>query len=500
MTMPTSTWQAPPTSTSPPSRRAVLTTALWSVPAIAMTATSPAHAASGTPTLTLSVPRMQVPATGAVSVTALLVDENGVPMTGRPVSFTAPTGVTVSTPIPVTDSSGIATTSIDNNDRWATPGSTLTLSAVADGVSATHTATILGANAYGVGANASAQIGDGTTTDASVPVQLSLVFPSPIAQTVATSTFTLALLRDGSVWSIGGNSYGQLGEGTTSAARKTWKQVPGLADVREIAAGSYHAVALRKDGTAVAWGWNSFGQLGTGTTTDSAIPVPVSGLSNAKAIACGPNSSYAVLSGGGICAWGSNSDGQLGDGTTTSQSAPVAVQGITAATQVAAYQNGAYARLSNGTVNSWGYNSDGQLGNNSSVTRSTVPVVVSNITTATQIAAGYATGYALLSNGRVRAWGNNSLSQLGTNSSAQNVKAPVTVSGITTATKISSSGYSAYVLLSSGEVRAWGYNGSGQLGDGSTSDAGVSKTVTGIASVTALAINSASSQTMSFIR
>ena len=87
----------------------------------------------------------------------------------------------------------------------------------------------------------------------------------------------MALKSDGTVWAWGDNGYGQLGDGTTTD-RTTPVQVSGLSGVTAIAAGCYHTVALKSDGTVWAWGYNGYGQLGDGTTTQRTTPVQVSGL------------------------------------------------------------------------------------------------------------------------------------------------------------------------------------------------------------------------------
>jgi Regulator of chromosome condensation (RCC1) repeat/Carboxypeptidase regulatory-like domain len=143
---------------------------------------------------------------------------------------------------------------------------------------------------------------------------------------LAASNFTVFLKGDGTVWAWGSNSNGQLGNGTTTDS-STPVQVSGLSGVTAVAAGSAHAIALKGDGTVWAWGSNSNGQLGNGTTTDSSTPVQVSGLSGVTAVAAGSAYTIALKGDGTVWAWGSNSNGQLGNGTTDSLS-PVPVPGL----------------------------------------------------------------------------------------------------------------------------------------------------------------------------
>jgi hypothetical protein len=138
---------------------------------------------------------------------------------------------------------------------------------------------------------------------------------------------SLALKSDGTVWAWGNNQYGQLGNGATTDSSVP-VEVQGLTNVVAIGSGAAHSLALRSDGTAWAWGNNYEGELGNGTLTNSNVPVEVQGLTNAVAIAAGYYHSLAVRSDGTVWAWGLNGNGQLGNGTTTNSSVPVQVHGF----------------------------------------------------------------------------------------------------------------------------------------------------------------------------
>ena len=141
-------------------------------------------------------------------------------------------------------------------------------------------------------------------------------------------------------------------------------QVSGLTGVIALAAGSWHNLALKSDGTVWAWGDNGSGQLGDGSTTDRSTPVQVSG--RVIAIAAGSYHSLALKSDGAIWAWGSNGSGQLGDGSTSYyNSTPVPVSGLSGVIALAAGSSHTLALKSDGTVWAWGSNYDGQLGDGS---------------------------------------------------------------------------------------------------------------------------------------
>ena len=138
---------------------------------------------------------------------------------------------------------------------------------------------------------------------------------------------TCALVGDGSVQCWGGNDFGELGDGTTTA-HPFPEPVAGIAGAVAIAAGFNHTCALLADGRVACWGANGYGQLGDGTGIDNPLPVTVAGLPPSVAIAAGYNHSCAVSSDGAARCWGWNAAGQLGDGTTTDQPLPVAVGGL----------------------------------------------------------------------------------------------------------------------------------------------------------------------------
>lgn len=140
---------------------------------------------------------------------------------------------------------------------------------------------------------------------------------------------TVALKSDSTVWAWGCNDHGQLGDGTTTDYRSDPAQVGGLRGVIAIAVGEQHTVALKSEGTVWTWGYNTYGQLGDGSNAERNTPVQVSGLSDITAIAAGWEHTIALKSDGTVWTWGNNSDGQLGDGTNTIRNTPVQVKIIT---------------------------------------------------------------------------------------------------------------------------------------------------------------------------
>ena len=188
---------------------------------------------------------------------------------------------------------------------------------------------------------------------------------------------TVSLKSDGTVWAWGYNGYGGLGDGTTTQ-RTTPVQVYGMSGVTAIAARGYHTVSLKSDGTVWAWGYKGDGELGDGTYTNSSTPVQVSSLSGVTAIAAGYYHTVSLKSDGTVWAWGSNDGGQLGDGTTTQRATPVQVSGLSGVTTIAAGYWHTISLKSDGTVWAWGSNGDGELGDGTTTDRYT-PVQISGL-------------------------------------------------------------------------------------------------------------------------
>ena len=213
---------------------------------------------------------------------------------------------------------------------------------------------------------------DGTCS--SVPVRKTEL--SGIVAAAAGNSFSLAVKSDGTVWAWGGNHYGQLGDGTTDD-RNTPVQVSGLNGTAQVDASFFgHSMALKHDGSVWSWGNNSSGQLGDASEENRLLPVRVHNLAGVDTIGSGFWHSLAVKSDGTAWAWGSNGHGQIGQGTTSSSCyTPRQVLNITNATLSAGGYLHSAAMKSDGTVWTWGSNSYGQLGNGTS-TDSCVPVLV----------------------------------------------------------------------------------------------------------------------------
>ena len=267
----------------------------------------------------------------------------------------------------------------------------------------------------------------------------------------------------------------------------------------QVSGGSYHSLALSSSGAVYAWGWNGSGQLGNGTTADSHIPVavkvvgtPMAGKNITQISAGGSfndGHSLARASDGTVYAWGRGVYGQLGNGTTTDSNVPVAVKTVgtpmaaKTITQISAGAGHSLALASDGTVYAWGQNTYGQLGNNVT-TNSSSPVAVQTTGTPmagksiVNIAAGGYHSLALADDGTVYAWGYNPTGQLG-NGATVDSRTPVAVKATGTPMagkniiKIAAGVHNSLALASDGTVYTWGRGEFGQLGNGTTTDSNI---------------------------
>lgn len=242
--------------------------------------------------------------------------------------------------------------------------------------------------------------------------------------------------------------------------------------------GYQHAVYIGDDGELYAMGHNGFGELGAATGSTSTKPVKVTlpgGVKPVKIADDGKgNSTYVLGDDGKVYSWGRNDSGQLGDGTMTHRIAPTEVT-LPSGTKVSDLSSGeaaAYVVTGDGRIYAWGDNSFGQLGTGDANESATpVEVILPEGVRASKISAGSKSGYALGSDGKLYGWGFNATGQLGDGTMSDRTT-PVAVkmpNGLKIL-DVSAGGGSAYALAEDGTVYSWGMNASGQLGDGTLED------------------------------
>ncbi|MCX5001063.1 sialidase [Streptomyces sp. NBC_00638] len=327
------------------------------------------------------------------------------------------------------------------------------------------------------GAGRTGQLGNGTTADSLSPASVTSLFRGDVDQmsaggTSSADSFVLAR-TDKTVKAWGHNSSGQLGNGgnTNQTVPAT---VPRLNNIKDIAAGGRHALALDTSGQVYSWGDNAYGQLGNNRTGDTrTVPDRVQGMPKVKQISAGCDFSLALLENGKVYAWGRGIHGQLGTGNRATSSVPRQVQGLENIVEVDAGCHHALALTADDTVKSWGYNLYGQLGN-SSTKSSTLPVDVDWLEGVSDIEAGAHHNYAMTSDSHVWGWGSNQYGQLlegdeafGDNVSRTNRTAPVEIPRLEGVQHLAA-GARYGVAVTADDVFTWGHNSEGQLGNGTT--------------------------------
>lgn len=344
------------------------------------------------------------------------------------------------------------------------------------------------------GSNINGQLGSGATTNSQVPLNVAGL-GSNVTGFALGQNFTCAIISWGRVKCWGENTHGQLGNGAKADQSTPVMTILPAVTVHQIAAGDGHACALTLAGSVLCWGDNTYGQLGDGGTTESAVPVTAV-ASSAVWIAAGGATSCAVLSSGGVKCWGLGDQGQLSDGGSGAnyhQALPVDAKLaggslLADASQVALGATFGCALLADGTVDCWGSNTIGQLGQGAitSLSAYALPVVTavggSPLKGATQITTGGAHACARLYTNRLKCWGQGLNGQIGDGSIGAGAYSalphPVldhyepyaqSTPYLEGVVQVSAGGTHTCAFLSWSDplpYRCWGGNASGQLGDG----------------------------------
>jgi alpha-tubulin suppressor-like RCC1 family protein len=325
---------------------------------------------------------------------------------------------------------------------------------------------------YGWGSNWSYLVGDGTQVQRNQPVLVQGL--TGVKAIAAGQYYGLALKADGTVWAWGYNGNGQLGD-NSQTARPLPVQVQGLSGVVAIGAGWSHSLAVKSDGSVWGWGDNTYGQLGNNATTSAQkVPVQATGLSGATAVAGGLQHSLVLKSDGTVWAYGLNSDGRLGDGSTAQRLIPVQSTGLTGVISISAGAYHSLAVTASETAYGWGANNSWQLGLGDTTVR-LVPTLISGMSNVvggasrpTRVEGGTSHSLALRSDGTVWAWGLNSSGQLGDGTTTPRT-VPVAVPGLSGATDLAAGATHSLAVTADLTLWAWGSSQFGQVGNGTTS-------------------------------
>lgn len=327
------------------------------------------------------------------------------------------------------------------------------------------------------GTNNFGQIGDGTIESRPTPVIVQDV--NQVTTVTVGATHTCALLSTGRIKCWGNNGNGQLGDGTTDDSLSA-VDVDGITNAIDVAAGDSHTCAVIAGGGVRCWGMNDDGQLGDGTNSERHSPTPVSGISNATQIAVGQAHSCAILSSGLVNCWGANDSGQLGDSTTNPRNVPAGVSSLSGVGAVTSGRNHVCAVLNGSNlVRCWGYNVLGAVGDNSQINR-LVPTAPSGLSQVQSIVAGGDHTCAIANDGTGRCWGSNQFGELGNGTIGGKSLVPVTVSLLSGAPQLAVGFTHSCALFSDYSAKCWGNNNEGALGTGGTASSTVPVSVFGM--------------------
>jgi alpha-tubulin suppressor-like RCC1 family protein len=311
------------------------------------------------------------------------------------------------------------------------------------------------------GAGTLGELGNGGSVDSSTPVKVSGLRDVVMVAAAINSSF--ALKADGTVWSWGSNTSRNLGLGLTNSSivNRTPQQITGLSDISWISATSYHCLAVRSDGQLFAWGQNTDGQLGDGTTTERLSPIMVPGLTQIIQADASWFHSVAVDKNGAVYAWGrrgTSSYNPLGDGNLTEDAlTPVAITGISDVIMVEGSQTGTIYLKPDGSV--WGAGA-------SIAPNWNTPRILPGLTDIQFIAAGSSHALAIDREGKLFGWGNGATGALGSGQPTGVVANPreVAIAGDAGVVACSAGQGFSMILDGSGRVLTSGENAQGRLG------------------------------------
>ncbi len=324
-----------------------------------------------------------------------------------------------------------------------------------------HTLEIRNGQLWSCGRNNQGQLGNGNNVNQSSPVQVGSNDNWVLVS--AGRNYSIGIRADGTLWAWGVNNVGQLGDGTLTS-RNAPVQIGTDNSWVSISVGQEHSVALKSNGTLWAWGGNTGGRLGNGTTTNQSSPIQIGTDSNWKSITAGYSNTLAIKSDGTLWAWGFNANGVVGNGTTTNALSPVQVGSDNKWLKVTS-KNQVLALKTNGELWAWGLNNAGQIGDGTTTTRLS-PVLIGSAYTHIQTGGSYSMA---LKEGKLYAWGSNSIGQFG-NGTNTNSTTPLQITSNTNYVYIESGWNSSYCLKASGELMTTGDNTYGQLGLGNTTN------------------------------
>ena len=312
------------------------------------------------------------------------------------------------------------------------------------------------------GKNSNGQLGINSTIDQTQAIQVGT--KNNWIDIAAGQTHALGIQKDGTLWGWGSNTYGELGNNTTTASLKPL-QIGTQTHWYKVVAGAWSSAALKKDMTLWTWGYNAYGQLGTGDTVNALVPTAIMPTQTWNMISQKGYHLLAIDSSSRLWAWGYNGYGQVGDGTKVNKKVPTLIDGNSVWKDVSAGFYHSLARKKEGTLWGWGNSFYGQVGLGNASASVVTPTQIGIKNDWNSISAGKYYSVALDKNGTLWAFGRNNYNQLGDNNSSDHLSAVNTVSSIHFKDIVAAE-ESTLAISSDDKNWGWGRNYYGELGLG----------------------------------
>ncbi len=314
------------------------------------------------------------------------------------------------------------------------------------------------------GNNSDGQLGDGTTTSKDIPTQIG---SSTLWQEISINYSHTLGIRNGRLLAWGNNTSGQLGDGTF-VKKLVPTQIGTATNWDKVSAGDNHSVAIRENGTIWAFGDNDFGQLGTGNFLASNVPLQIGNETNWAKVVTGLRRTIALKTDGTLWCWGQNTP--TGTNISVNSNVPLQIGTLNEWKDISLSYEHILLLKTNNTIWGWGQNNFGALGNGNTVNFFGLPQQLDPGTTWKTIAAGRDFSTATKQNGTLWAWGLNNNGQFGNNSTT-NSTTPVQI-GTATNWRNTYSSYNHTIAqkIMNDQIWVWGFNIFGQLGNGNTTD------------------------------